>query len=334
MRQPGMSISTADKELEFADPKEEATYWKQVAEDLERKLQEARDELDEFQEGSRELEAELETQLEQAEARQRELLSAKTRLETENESLKARLDASQNESYLTISALQDEVAQLKAVREEVQKYVRELEQANDDLERAKRATVCSLEDFEQKLNQAIERNAILENELDEKETLQESVQRLKDEARDLRQELAVKEKERKKPGEGLEFSKDKDSNKENKEPFKIEGSPLKAETTSQTADFPATTASIGTSPLHTGYGTSPLTPSARISALNIVGDLLRKVGALESKLASCRNFVKDQPRNPRGSTGSNSPSESPRPSRIPKSSYQTAGMQGLVKVQV
>ena len=31
--------------------------------------------------------------------------------------------------------------------------------------------------------QAIERNAILENELDEKETLQESVQRLKDEAR-------------------------------------------------------------------------------------------------------------------------------------------------------
>ena len=55
---------------------------------LGKRLQEARDELDEFQEGSRELEAELETQLEQAEARQRELLAAKTRLETENESLK------------------------------------------------------------------------------------------------------------------------------------------------------------------------------------------------------------------------------------------------------
>lgn len=38
MRQPGMSISTGEKELEFADPKEEARYWKQVAEDLERKL--------------------------------------------------------------------------------------------------------------------------------------------------------------------------------------------------------------------------------------------------------------------------------------------------------
>ena len=41
----------------------------------------------------------------------------------------------------------------------------------------------SLEDFEQRLNQAIERNAFLESELDEKDNLLESVQRLKDEAR-------------------------------------------------------------------------------------------------------------------------------------------------------
>merc|ERR1712088_200442 len=38
----------------------------------------------------------------------------------------------------------------------------------------------------------------------------------------------------------------------------------------------------------------PLTPSARLSALNIVGDLLRKVGALELKLSSCRNIVKEK----------------------------------------
>ena len=31
----------------------------------------------------------------------------------------------------------------------------------------------------------------------------------------------------------------------------------------------------------------------RISALGIVGDLLRKVGALELKLVSCRNIVKE-----------------------------------------
>merc|ERR1711915_1059540 len=40
-------------------------------------------------------------------------------------------------------------------------------------------------------------------------------------------------------------------------------------------------------------GTPPLTPSARISALGIVGDLLKKVGALELKLVSCRNIVKE-----------------------------------------
>ena len=46
-----------------------------------------------------------------------------------------------------------------------------------------RATIVSLEDFEQRLNHAIERNAFLESELDEKEFVLVSVQRLKDEAR-------------------------------------------------------------------------------------------------------------------------------------------------------
>lgn len=64
-----------------------------------------------------------------------------------NSTRQERLEASQNEAYLTISSLQDELAQLKAVRDELQKYVRELEQANDDLERAKRyAKVQDLED--------------------------------------------------------------------------------------------------------------------------------------------------------------------------------------------
>lgn len=57
---------------------------------LSKRLQESREELDEFQEGSRELEHELETQLEQAEARQKELLAAKARLEAENETLKVK----------------------------------------------------------------------------------------------------------------------------------------------------------------------------------------------------------------------------------------------------
>ena len=47
---------------------------------------------------------------------------------------------------------------------------------NDDLERAKRSTLASVEDFESRLNSAIERNAFLESELDEKESLKAAVQ--------------------------------------------------------------------------------------------------------------------------------------------------------------
>merc|ERR1712013_863390 len=42
-----------------------------------------------------------------------------------------------------------------------------------------------------RMNAAIERNAFLESELDEKENLKMAVQRLKDETRDLRSELKV-----------------------------------------------------------------------------------------------------------------------------------------------
>ena len=45
------------------------------------------------------------------------------------------------------------------------------------------ATVQSLTDFEVRLNAALERNALLEGELDEKEDLLVMVQRLKDESR-------------------------------------------------------------------------------------------------------------------------------------------------------
>ena len=89
---------------------------------------------------------------------------------------------------------------------------------------------------------------------------------------DLKQELAVRQLEQKKHPE-------EDSNKENKQPD-IVSTPTKAEHSVPFSESVTniSTSSIGTSPLHSTYGTSPLTPSARISALNIVGDLLRKVG--------------------------------------------------------
>ena len=50
----------------------------------------------------------------------------------------------------------------------------------------RRETVASLEDFEARMNSAMERNVFLESELDEKESLKAALQRMKDETRDLR----------------------------------------------------------------------------------------------------------------------------------------------------
>ncbi|XP_026580213.1 nuclear distribution protein nudE homolog 1-like, partial [Pseudonaja textilis] len=181
----------------FGSAEDEINYWKELSGRYKQCVQSAQEELREFREGSREYEAELETQLQQLETRNRDLLLENARLQAEVETVKEKIASQHADGQRQISALEEELGQVTATRDQLQKYIRELEQCNDDLERAKRATIMSLEDFELRLNEAIERNAFLESELDEKETLLESVQRLKDEARDLRQELAVQQKQEK-----------------------------------------------------------------------------------------------------------------------------------------
>lgn len=79
--------------------------------------------------------------------------------------------------------IEKELCSLRKEKLDSYKRVRELEQKNDDLERAQRMITESISAVETALNGAIERNAILESEIDEKETLKEKVQRLTDEAR-------------------------------------------------------------------------------------------------------------------------------------------------------
>ncbi|NXU60733.1 NDE1 protein, partial [Horornis vulcanius] len=185
----------------FSSVEEETRYWKELAMKYKQCAESTQEELREFQEGSREYEAELETQLQQTESRNRDLLSENNRLRMELESVKEKIEMQHSEGYRQISALEDDLTQTRAIKEQLQKYIRELEQENDDLERAKRATIMSLEDFEQRLNQAIERNAFLESELDEKETLYLPIfwNHLLCVASfiDLRQELAVQQKQEK-----------------------------------------------------------------------------------------------------------------------------------------
>lgn len=62
-------------------------------------------------------------------------------------------------------------------------HIRDLEQKNDDLERARRIIEESIAGIETAFHSAIERNAMLESEVDEKENLKEKLQRLADETR-------------------------------------------------------------------------------------------------------------------------------------------------------
>ncbi|XP_055986844.1 nuclear distribution protein nudE homolog 1 isoform X2 [Sorex fumeus] len=310
----------------FSSEEEAANYWKDLAMSYKRRAEDAQEELREFQEGSREYEAELETQLQQVEGRNRDLQSENSRLRLELDALKEKFETQHSEGYRQISALEDDLAQTRAIKDQLQKYIRELEQANDDLERAKRATIMSLEDFEQRLNQAIERNAFLESELDEKENLLESVQRLKDEARDLRQELAVQQKQEKPrtpvPGSGEVERADS--------AVQATGSVPSTPTTHRGPSSNLNTPTTFRRGLEDSASGTPLTPAARISALNIVGDLLRKVGALESKLASCRNFVYDQSPNRAGSSPASGRAGKSRDSdRRPGSASVPLGDKGL-----
>lgn len=55
-----------------------------------------------------------------------------------------KLEQQYSQSYKQISMLEDDLGQTRSIKEQLHKYVRELEQSNDDLERAKR---CLLKHF-------------------------------------------------------------------------------------------------------------------------------------------------------------------------------------------
>ncbi|CAG7786570.1 unnamed protein product [Allacma fusca] len=228
-----------DIPVTFRSTEDELNYWKQRAINYQRRYEEQRDQFDEYEDYSKNVEQELDMELKQCQAKNAEMKSHMSRVLQENEMLRSRLEQTSAEYNAQLSELSSEVASFRKTSDDVNQYVRVLEQKNDDLERANRAAGVSIEDFEQKLNCAIERNAFLESELDEKETLKAIVQRLKEETKDLQGELAVKRI----PG-GVQMN-------DNKEMYNIQ--------------------------IETRGNHNPLT---------IVNDLLRKVGVLESKLAT------------------------------------------------
>ncbi|CAK1547198.1 unnamed protein product [Leptosia nina] len=259
-------------------------YWKKQATYYERKVNDLQQELDEYTENSAQLEKELEASLGQVEKRNKDLEHQNQRLKNEIDQLRNKLDRSQQET----NALENELKALRKEKEKQAIYVREIEQKNDDLERGQRVISESVSCIEQLLCQAYERNAVLESEVDEIENLRVRLQRANDEARDLKQELKVIEK--------VDVPKKEDA-------VAVESVCNGHSNTRSQVEIETQT--VLPSPQRREVNGNAMTPSSRVSAINIVGDLLRKVGALESKLASCRGTVRPKEHSPNSTSDMN-----------------------------
>lgn len=132
-------MASGDETPSFSSDAEEAKYWRGKAGEWKKAAEAAKEELDEFQEGSRELEHELETQLEQAEMKNKDLKALTNRLQLENEQLRDKLEQCSRDYHFQINELETELAEIKGIKDKLHRYVRELEQQNDDLERVQRS---------------------------------------------------------------------------------------------------------------------------------------------------------------------------------------------------
>ncbi|KAG9063417.1 NADH:ubiquinone oxidoreductase [Linnemannia hyalina] len=177
--------------LLFTNINDELDYYKSHTESIELELAETKFALEEFQFSSKELEEELEKEIDSTERRYNEIKIRNEAMRQEVEEWKEKYHLSVKESNVNINQLTRQLEQLRQQTENFIKKERELEQDNDDLERTGRAAQWSLQELERKYNVALEKEAMLENEVVAKAALAEEVQRLKDELRDTNVELAV-----------------------------------------------------------------------------------------------------------------------------------------------
>ncbi|KAL7418546.1 NADH:ubiquinone oxidoreductase [Cryptotrichosporon argae] len=179
-----------DEPVAFDSPNEEAAYYREKYRRIAEMLNETRAELDEFQMSSRELEEELERELATTEKQQEELREKIKRLEAEKDEWKMKHINLQKMHSSTVTNMQREMDNLRSERDKTLVALRDLEMGNDELERNERVAVSSLLDLESKYNRAIEEKTLLEQEVVDRQQLEEQVQRLADELRDANSEIS------------------------------------------------------------------------------------------------------------------------------------------------
>ena len=184
-----MSQDGAD--LCFDSPEQEIKHWKSKVADMQDALRETESSLQDFMESSKELEQEMEKELSSSTKTISDLRRRNEQLTGDLDDWKAKYSRALQEHNATLTNLQKELAQLRDAVDVYKAKLRDTELTNDELENAERMIASSLADMEGKYNKTIEKTALLEEELIEKTRLEEENQRLKDELREMTEEMAV-----------------------------------------------------------------------------------------------------------------------------------------------
>ncbi|CAO1612891.1 unnamed protein product [Jaminaea pallidilutea] len=184
-------MSDAEDAPRFDNAKEETAYWRMKAQDLQDMLKEAEASLKDFAESSKELEQEMERELAQSAKDLEETKTRSEKLFSEREEWKSKYQVSLHQHNKALAENQMELDQLKKSHTIYRDKLRDLELDNDELENTERMVRSSLNDAEQRYHQQMEKTTLLEQELIDKSGLEEENQRLRDEVRELNEEIAA-----------------------------------------------------------------------------------------------------------------------------------------------
>ncbi|XP_055913032.1 nuclear distribution protein nudE homolog isoform X2 [Eupeodes corollae] len=262
----------------FNSVEDECRYWKERAKLYHKEWTDVKQEFDEYVEQSRQMEAEMDATLEQKQNSIKDLRIKVANLEKENDSLRMKQDS----HIIEFANVEKQLETVKTERDSMKQYLRQLEQKNDDLERAHRILNESIAYFETMLDKEYEKNALLEVEVDEKEKLQVKLQRLMDETRDLKQELNIKTRYPSTTPNGVAESSVLSENLSNPTIATIPTG------NSQSSLNEYNQNSLKNPDNMLNGNAAAMTASSRTTALNIVADMLRKLNAMETKLKAYR----------------------------------------------
>ncbi|GAA6014436.1 hypothetical protein JCM11491_007053 [Sporobolomyces phaffii] len=180
-----------DSDASFASPDAAVAHYRTLCSSLQSQLLAAEEDIKDFTESSKELQNELEQELERMEKAEKGMRRELEMVQGDREDWKTKYTSALRDHTTTITHMQRELESLRTSEKKLRDRLRDMELDNDDLEKSEREKDSSLQDLENRYNKSLERIALLEEELVTKAQLEEEVQRLKDELRDLNEELAI-----------------------------------------------------------------------------------------------------------------------------------------------